>query len=137
MASFKGAGGGGAGGGILYPDSAARPFSSNSARNTWANNNKQDLIKDTTVVNVGGSQWYLWTGESNPQTVQTSLWMDANLIVQGEKGDQGDAGVSVTNAQIDANDDSDYHACQMAPQLTQVKPKADTFKTCRLTLTAI
>ena len=96
---------GGAGGGILYPDSAARPFSSNSARNTWANNNKQDLIKDTTVVNVGGSQWYLWTGESNPQTVQTSLWMDANLIVQGEKGDQGDAGVSVTNAQIDANDD--------------------------------
>ena len=27
-------GGGGAGGGLLYPDSASRPFNSNSARNT-------------------------------------------------------------------------------------------------------
>lgn len=101
---IDGFGGGGSGGGIVYPDSAARPFSSNSARNTWANNNKQDLIKDTTVVNVGGSQWYLWTGESNPSSVQTSLWMDASQIVPGEKGEKGDVGpqgLTVTNAVID------------------------------------
>ena len=55
MSSFLPAGGSGTGGGILYPDSADRPFASNSARNTWANNNKADLIKDTTVVNVGGN----------------------------------------------------------------------------------
>lgn len=105
MSSFLPAGGSGTGGGILYPDSAARPFASNSARNAWANNNKQDLIKDTTVVNVDGTQWYLWTGESNPDTVSSSLWMDANQIVQGEKGDQGDAGVDVTTATIDNNGD--------------------------------
>lgn len=106
MASFLPAGGaGGAGGGIVYPDSASRPFNSNAARNTWANNNKEDLIKDTTVVNVDGTQWYLWTGESNPDTVSSSLWMDANQIVQGEQGQQGNPGVSVTGAQIDGNGD--------------------------------
>lgn len=96
---------GGTGGGILYPDSAARPFSSNSARNNWANNNKQDLIKDTTVVNVGGNQWYLWTGESNPDTVNNSLWMDADQIVPGEKGDQGDPGIDVTTAVVNTDGD--------------------------------
>lgn len=123
--AFSG-GGGGAGGGLLYPDSADRPFASNSARNSWANNNRQDLIKDTTVVNVNGTQWYLWTGESNPPSVQNSLWMDAAEIVPGEKGDTGDQGptgaagqdgtngidgtdgqdgISTTNAAIDNNGD--------------------------------
>ncbi len=105
MAGYLPIGGGGTGGGILYPESASRPFNSNSARNTWANNNKKDLIKDTTVVNVGGSQWYLWTGESNPDTVQSSLWMDADQIVPGEKGDRGDPGVDVTAATINADGD--------------------------------
>ena len=102
MSSFLPAGGSGTGGGILYPDSAARPFASNSARNTWANNNKQDLIKDTTVVNVGGSQWYLWTGESNPDSVNNNLWMDADQIVPGETG--GD-GVSITTVTMNADGD--------------------------------
>ena len=105
MSSFLPAGGSGTGGGILYPDSAARPFASNSARNTWANNNKADLIKDTTVVNVGGNQWYLWTGESNPDTVVNSLWMDADQIVPGEKGDRGDPGIDVTTATVNADGD--------------------------------
>ena len=105
MSSFPLASGGGTGGGILYPDSAARPFNSNSARNTWANNNKADLIKDTTVVNVGGNQWYLWTGESNPDTVSNGLWMDANQIVPGEKGDRGDPGIDVTAATVNADGD--------------------------------
>lgn len=100
---IDGFGGGGSGGaGLVYPDSAARPFSSNSARNTWANNNKSDLISDTTVVNVGGSQWYLWTGESNPSTVSSSLWMDASQIVPGEKGSDG---VSISNVSVNANDE--------------------------------
>ena len=105
MSSFLPAGGSGTGGGILYPDSAARPFASNSARNTWANNNKADLIKDTTVVNVGGNQWYLWTGESNPDTVNNNLWMDADQIVPGEKGDRGDPGIDVTTAVVNADGD--------------------------------
>lgn len=105
MSSFLPAGGSGTGGGILYPDSAARPFASNSARNTWANNNKQDLIKDTTVVNVGGNQWYLWTGESNPDNVNNNLWMDADQIVPGEKGDRGDPGIDVTTATVNADGD--------------------------------
>ncbi|AUR92794.1 hypothetical protein NVP1177O_29 [Vibrio phage 1.177.O._10N.286.45.E10] len=93
---------GGSGGGIVYPDSAARPFASNSARNTWANNNKQDLIKDTTVINVGGSQWYLWTGQSNPSSVDNSKWMNADQIVQGETGSDG---VSISNVSVNANDE--------------------------------
>lgn len=105
MSSFLPAGGSGTGGGILYPDSAARPFASNSARNTWANNNKQDLIKDTTVVNVGGNQWYLWTGESNPDSVNNNLWMDADQIVPGEKGDRGEPGIDVTTAIVNADGD--------------------------------
>ena len=105
MSSFLPAGGAGTGGGILYPDSASRPFNSNSARNSWANNNKQDLIKDTTVVNVGGTQWYLWTGESNPDIVNNNLWMDANQIVPGEQGDKGDPGIDVTNAAVNADGD--------------------------------
>ncbi|MCP4259883.1 MAG: hypothetical protein GY774_20580 [Planctomycetes bacterium] len=105
MSSFLPAGGTGTGGGIVYPDSASRPFNSNTARNNWANNNKQDLIKDTTVVNVNGTQWYLWTGDSNPDTVQTSLWMDANQIVPGEQGIQGDPGIDVTSAAVDGNGD--------------------------------
>ena len=105
MSSFLPAGGSGTGGGILYPDSADRPFASSSARNTWANNNKADLIKDTTVVNVGGTQWYLWTGESNPDTVSNSLWMDADQIVPGEKGDRGDPGIDVTTATVNADGD--------------------------------
>ena len=105
MSSFLPAGGSGTGGGILYPDSAARPFASNSARNTWANNNKADLIKDTTVVNVGGNQWYLWTGESNPDNVNNNLWMDADQIVPGEKGDRGDPGIDVTTATVNADGD--------------------------------
>ncbi|CAH9015108.1 conserved hypothetical protein [Vibrio phage 489E54-1] len=96
---------GGSGGGIVYPDSASRPFNSNSARNTWANNNKQDLIKDTTVVNVGGSQWYLWTGQSNPSSVDNSKWMDADQIVPGEQGDKGDPGIDVTTAIVDGDGD--------------------------------
>ena len=102
---IDGFGGGSGGAGLVYPDSASRPFNSNSARNNWANNNKADLIKDTTVVNVDGNQWYLWTGESNPDTVSSNLWMDANQIIQGDQGQQGDAGVSVTGAQIDGNGD--------------------------------
>ena len=93
--AFHIAGMGSGGGSLVYPDSAARPFNSNTARNNWANNNKQDLIKDSTVVNVDGNQWYLWTGQSNPQTVDSSLWMDAAEIIegpQGEKGDKGDKG---------------------------------------------
>ncbi len=99
--------GSGSGGGLVYPDSAARPFGSNSARNNWANNNKNDLIKDTTAVNVNGNQWWLWSGESNPQSVNSSLWMEADLIISGEKGNTGDRGPSgidgltVTNAVID------------------------------------
>ena len=102
MASFQPANGGGAGGGIVYPDSASRPFNSNSARNNWANNNRGDLIKDTTVVNVGGNQWYLWTGESNPDTVNSNLWMDADQIVPGEKGDSG---TSITTVSVNASDE--------------------------------
>ncbi|CAL9957572.1 hypothetical protein VPHK24_0036 [Vibrio phage K24] len=93
---------GGSGGGIVYPDSAARPFASNSARNTWANNNKQDLIKDTTVINVGGSQWYLWTGQSNPSSIDNSKWMDADQIVQGETGSDG---VSISSVSVNASDE--------------------------------
>ncbi|AUR82003.1 hypothetical protein NVP1017O_34 [Vibrio phage 1.017.O._10N.286.55.C11] len=108
---------GGGGSGFIYPESASNPFSSNSARNTWANNNKQDLIKDTTAINVGGSQWYLWTGESNPDSVSSSLWMDADQIVQGGKGDtgargsdgadgsNGTDGIDVTTAIVDGNGD--------------------------------
>jgi hypothetical protein len=103
MAGYLPIDGGGVGGGILYPDSADRPFPSNSARNSWANNNKSELIKDTTVVNVGGTQWYLWTGESNPDTVSTSLWMDADQIVPGEKGDGGDNGVSITSTLVNSD----------------------------------
>ena len=99
-------GGSGAGGGILYPDSADRPFSSNSARNNWANNNKADLVKDTTVVNVDGSQWYLYIGETNPvSNVTNADWMDAAEIVPGEKGDQGDPGIDVTTAVVNADGD--------------------------------
>ena len=105
MSSFLPAGGSGTGGGILYPDSADRPFASNSARNTWANNNKADLIKDTTVVNVGGTQWYLWTGESNPDNVVNSLWMEADQIISGEKGDRGNPGIDVTTAVVNADGD--------------------------------
>ena len=92
MPNFTSARQGGVGGGILYPDSAARPFSSNLDRNTWANNNKSDLIKDTTVVNVSGTQWYLWTGESNPDSVDSNLWMPADQIISGERGVKGDKG---------------------------------------------
>ncbi|AUR83623.1 hypothetical protein NVP1038O_13 [Vibrio phage 1.038.O._10N.286.51.C2] len=99
---IDGFGGGGSGGGVVYPNSAARPFNSNSARNTWANNNKSDLIKDTTVVNVNGSQWYLWTGESNPSSVNSNLWMDADQIVQGEPGSDG---VSISSVSVNANDE--------------------------------
>ncbi|AUR81890.1 hypothetical protein NVP1016O_10 [Vibrio phage 1.016.O._10N.286.46.A11] len=99
---IDGFGGGGSGGGVVYPNSAARPFNSNSARNTWANNNKSDLIKDTTVVNVNGSQWYLWTGESNPSSVNSSLWMNADQIVQGEPGSDG---VSISSVSVNANDE--------------------------------
>ncbi len=102
MASFPPIGGGGTGGGLVYPDSATRPFPSNSARNTWANNNKQDLIKDTTVVNVGGNQWWLWSGESNPASVDSSLWMESDQIVQGEQGEQG---VGITTLAIDTAGD--------------------------------
>lgn len=94
--------GGGAGGGVVYPDSADRPFTSNSARNNWANNNRQDLVKDTTVVNVDGNQWYLWTGETDPATVDSSLWMDASQIVSGP---QGDPGIDTTNAVVNADGD--------------------------------
>lgn len=93
----------GAGGGLLYPDSADRPFNSNTARNNWANNNKADLIKDTTVVNVDGNQWYLYIGATNPAgNVGNAEWMDAAEIVQGEQGIQG---VSITTATIDGNGD--------------------------------
>ena len=92
MSGYLPFGGGGTGGGLMYPDSADRPFGSNSARNSWANNNPQELIKDTTVVNVNGNQWWLWTGDSNPQNVDSGLWMDANQVIQGETGDTGATG---------------------------------------------
>lgn len=90
---FDPVGSGGTGsGGLIYPDSASRPFNNVSARNTWANNNPQDLIKNTTVVNVNGNQWYLWTGPSNPPTVDSNLWMDGDQIIQGEVGAEGPKG---------------------------------------------
>jgi hypothetical protein len=81
----------GSGSGFLMPDSATYPFTSNGARDTWANANKQDLIKNSTVVNVSSTTWYVWRGEDNPETYDSINWADVTPIIKGEKGDQGNA----------------------------------------------
>ena len=83
---------GGGGAGYVMPDSADYPFNSNTARNNWARNNLSDLIKNQTVVNVNGNNWYLWRGESNPDAYDSDDWIDANPMVVGQKGEKGDTG---------------------------------------------
>jgi len=80
---------GGSGAGFLIPDSSTVPFTDNTARNTWAAANLGDLVKDTTVAQVSGTPniWYLWTGESDPTTVDATKWIDATPLIKGEKGD--------------------------------------------------
>ncbi|AAQ96496.1 hypothetical protein [Vibrio phage VP16T] len=84
-------GGGAGGGGFIYPTSADRPFATVAARNTWAAANTGDLVDGSTVVLVSGSPqtWYLWTGETNPNTVDANLWIDATPLIQGPPGASG------------------------------------------------
>lgn len=89
---FSTLGGTGSGGGLLIPDSATVPFATTAARDTWAAANKSDLIKDTTAVNVTGASWFVWRGETNPDSYDNSLWVDGDQIVKGEKGEKGDTG---------------------------------------------
>ena len=83
MADFLpvgGLGGGSGGTGFLVPD--ASPFDTIAARNTWAAANASSLITNSTVVNITGDGWYLWNG---------TQWVDADPIVQGEPGLNGEA----------------------------------------------
>ncbi len=72
VGGFAGTGGGT---GLFVPDTS--PFANIAARNTWATNNPEQLITNSTVVNVTGDGWYLWNGNT---------WIDADPIVQGEPG---------------------------------------------------
>lgn len=68
-------GGGSGGAGFFVPD--ASPFSSISARNTWAASNPTLLLTNQTLVQVTGDGWYLWNGQQ---------WIDGDPIVQGPPG---------------------------------------------------
>jgi len=80
----------GSGAGFLMPDSATYPFASNTARDTWAAANLEDLVKNSTVVNVSSTTWYAWRGEDNPDVYDSSDWKDVTPIIKGEKGDNAD-----------------------------------------------
>lgn len=128
MAGVLARGGSGSGGSIAYPESASNPFNSNSARNNWANNNRQDLIENVTVVNVDGNRWYLWIGETNPTgSVSNSDWMEADQIVQGGKGDKGDTGDfgQIQSVVINGDDfvftDNNGNTATLAGAVTDVK----------------
>ena len=92
MSGYLPINGGGAGGGLLIPDSAAIPFATTEARDTWAKLNLSDLIKDTTAVNVTGASWFVWRGETNPETYNPSLWVNGDELVKGQTGAKGNAG---------------------------------------------
>jgi hypothetical protein len=82
----------GTGAGFLMPDSATYPFASDSARDTWGTANKEDLVKNSTVVNVSSTVWYVWRGEDSPASYDSSKWSDVTPIIKGEKGDTGEKG---------------------------------------------
>ncbi len=89
---------GGSGGGLFIPESATTPFNSINQRDNWAENNLSDLVSNVSVVNVGGNSWYLWMGETSPDTYDSNGWAEGDRVVkgsdgsQGEKGDTGDFG---------------------------------------------
>jgi hypothetical protein len=97
MAFFVvGSGGGSGSGGSIARDMY---FTSVSQRNTFTNNNPNRIFQGVTcAVEAGGPDYdyYQWDGNQ---------WRTANLIYQGRQGLTGDAGVDVSNAEVDANGD--------------------------------
>jgi len=79
-------------GGLIIPDSATIPFADNAARDAWASANLGDLINSTTAVNVTGQSWFVWRGETNPASYDSSLWVNGDEIVKGQRGDTGPKG---------------------------------------------
>ena len=96
-----GGGGGSGGGGFVVPNSATLPFADNTARDTWASANLNELVENQTVVEVTGSPdnvWYLWRGDTNPSSYNSADWIDATPIIRGPAGPNGDTDLGNTPA---------------------------------------
>lgn len=96
------------GGGFFVPDSSTVPFANVAARNTWADANKEDLIQNLTVVVVTAgatNDFFLWTGDDNPATVDPTDWADITPLVQGNTGPAGPAGADGQDGQDGAGVD--------------------------------
>lgn len=61
-------------------------FNNSLDRDTYFGSNKDELIKDSTLV-MTSDHPQLWTGDTNPAVYSNTHWSDASFIIKGDKGD--------------------------------------------------